>query len=253
MPVLAVIPARLGSTRLAQKPLQLLGGEPLVVRVLERVRQVPGITEVVVATDADEVRRVVERVGGHVAMTSHLHQSGTERVAEVLGRPEFASYDLVVNIQGDEPFLPVEAVRRSVMRVEAGDDIGTAAVPLPADRADDPARVKVVLDSSGRALYFSRARIPYQRDVGPAVTPPPYWQHLGVYAYSRAALARWVAAAATMLEETERLEQLRALYLGMRIGVALLDRPAMPGIDTPDDLAAAERHWIAQAIRNTER
>lgn len=251
MPVLGVIPARLGSTRLARKPLQLLGGEPLIVRVLERVRAVPGITEVVVATDADDVRRVVERVGGRVSMTSHLHQSGTERVAEVFGRPEFASFDLVVNIQGDEPFLPVDAIRGSVLRVEAGDDVGTAAVPLPADQADDPARVKVVLDGAGRALYFSRARIPFQRDAGPTVTPPPYWQHLGVYAYSRAALARWVGAAATMLEETERLEQLRALDLGMRIGVVVLDRPAMPGIDTPDDLAAAERYWIAQATRNT--
>ena len=251
MPVLGVIPARLGSTRLARKPLQLLGGEPLIVRVLERVRAVPGITEVVVATDADEVRRAVERVGGRVAMTSPQHQSGTERVAEVIERPEFASFDLVVNIQGDEPFLPADAVRGSVERVEAGDDIGTVAVPLPSDQADDPARVKVVLDQRGRALYFSRARIPFQRDAGPRVAPPPYWQHLGVYAYTRDALRRWVRAPVTMLEDTERLEQLRALYLGMRIGVALLDRPAMPGIDTPEDLAAAERHWIAQAMGNT--
>ncbi len=253
MPVLGVIPARLGSTRLARKPLQLLGGEPLVVRVLERVRQVPGIAEVVVATDADEVRRVVERAGGRVAMTSLLHQSGTERVAEVIERPEFASFDLVVNIQGDEPFLPVDAVQGSVERVRAGDDIGTAAVPLPTDQADDPARVKVVVDHAGRALYFSRARIPFQRDRGPTVPPPPYWQHLGVYAYTRDALRRWVGAPATMLEDTERLEQLRALYLGIRIGVALLPRPAMPGIDTPDDLAAAERHWIAQATGSISR
>lgn len=250
MRVLGVIPARLGSTRLTRKPLQLLGGRPLVVRVLERVQQIGGLAEIVVATDADEVREAVERVGGRVAMTSAHHQSGTERVAEVLAQPDYAGFDLAVNIQGDEPFLPAEAVRGAVARVSAGDEIGTAAVPLAAADAPDPARVKVVLDRAGRALYFSRAVIPYQRDRDLAA-PPPYWQHLGIYAYGRAALARWVAAPPSMLEQTEKLEQLRALDLGMRIGVQVLDRAAMPGIDTPDDLATAERFWIAHATGNT--
>lgn len=245
MPVLGVIPARLGSTRLERKPLQLLGGVPLVVRVWERVRALACLDALVVATDAAEIAAVVERSGGQAVMTGTGHDSGTERVAEVAARPEFAAFDLIVNIQGDEPFLPADAVAGSVERVRGGDPIGTAAVPLDPRHADDPARVKVVLDQGGRALYFSRARIPFPRDAG---TVPPYWQHLGVYAFARAALARYVSLPPTDLERIEKLEQLRALYHGIPIGVARLEEPALPGIDTPDDLAAAERHWTATAL-----
>ncbi len=250
MPVLGVIPARLGSTRLARKPLQLLGGVPLIVRVWERVSRIAILDEVVVATDASEIQAAVEQAGGRVVLTEHHHESGTERVAEVSRRPEFGRFDLVVNVQGDEPFLPFEAVPGAVNRVTGGDDIGTAAVPLDPAEADDPARVKVVCDERGRALYFSRARIPFTADprvpsAEPRVPSPPYWQHLGVYAYTPGSLARWVKAPATELEQRERLEQLRALYLGMTIGVAHLAESALPGIDTPDDLARAERHWTA--------
>ncbi|MDX2261895.1 MAG: 3-deoxy-manno-octulosonate cytidylyltransferase [Gemmatimonadales bacterium] len=246
MPVLGVVPARLGSSRLTRKPLQLLGGEPLVVRVWERVRAMAVFDEVVIATDAPEVRAVVERAGGRVVMTSSAHESGTDRVAEVVGQADFSRFDLIVNVQGDEPFLPLEAVTGSVERVRAGHDIGTAAVPIEADAALDPARVKVVTDRRGRALYFSRARIPFLRE--PTDQPAEYWQHLGVYAYSRDGLARWVAEPPTALERAERLEQLRALDLGLSIGVTRLAEPAPPGIDTPDDLAWAERHWNAHTM-----
>ncbi len=251
MPVLGVIPARLGSSRLPRKPLQPLGGKPLVVRVWERVRELSLLDEVVVATDAPEVHAVVERAGGRAALTSPLHESGTERVAEIACRPDFARFDLILNLQGDEPFLSPLAVRGAVARLEQGDDVGTAAAPLAAADADDPARVKVVVDGRGRALYFSRARIPCVRDAADAELAE-YWQHIGIYGYTRDALARWVAAPPAMLERVERLEQLRALAAGLRIGVAQLADPAQPGIDTPEDLVRAERYWTnALALEGT--
>jgi 3-deoxy-manno-octulosonate cytidylyltransferase (CMP-KDO synthetase) len=245
MPVLAVIPARLGSTRLAHKPLQMLGGSPLVVRVVERVLGFGLADQVVVATDAEAVAEAVRATGVPVAMTDPALASGTDRVAVVASQSANAGYDIVVNVQGDEPFLPREAFAGSVARVRGGDDIGTAAVPLDAAQAADPARVKVVTDARGRALYFSRAVIPHWRDPG---APPAgtYWQHLGIYALSRGALARWTGLEPTQLETAERLEQLRALEHGISIGVARLEQPAHPGIDTPDDLRRAEALWNAR-------
>ena len=244
MPVLAVIPARLGSTRLARKPLQLLGGVPLVVRVVERVLGFGLADAVVVATDAEEVAAAVAGTGVAVAMTDPELASGTDRVAAVAALPGYAGSDIVVNVQGDEPFLPREAFAGAVDRVRGGDDIGTAAVPLDPGFAGDSARVKVVTDLRGRALYFSRAVIPHWRDAGPAVAGT-YWQHLGIYALGREALARWGALSPTRLELAERLEQLRALEHGMSIGVARLSEPAPPGIDTPEDLRRAEALWNA--------
>lgn len=244
MPVLGVIPARLESTRLSRKPLQLLRGVPLVVRVLDRLRALDVVDEVVVATDAPEVGAVVARYGGRVAMTSPFHQSGTERVREVIARPEFARFDLVVNVQGDEPFVSRAAVCGAVERVRAGDDVGTAAAPLLPEQLGDPARVKVVFDAWGRALYFSRAPIPFARDGGPVAA----WQHLGIYAYRPPALERWTSLPPAPLECVEQLEQLRPLFHRMTIGVAALDEPAVPGIDTPADLARAEAGWDAHAM-----
>jgi 3-deoxy-manno-octulosonate cytidylyltransferase (CMP-KDO synthetase) len=240
MRVLGVVPARLGSTRLPHKPLQLLAGEPLVTRVVQRVSSFGAVDELVVATDSPMVAEVAERSGVRAVLTRETHLSGTERVAEVAARPEYAGYELVANIQGDEPFLPAAALAGAIARVRAGDDIGTAAAPLDPAAAADPARVKVVFDACGRALYFSRAPIPYRREGG---AETPYWQHLGLYVYSRAALARWVTAAPAPSERAELLEQLRALHCGLTIGVARLAEPAPPGIDTPDDLRWAERHW----------
>ena len=244
MSVLGVIPARLGSTRLPQKPLQLLGGVPLVVRVAERVRAVGGVDELVIATDAAAIARVVEQAGFRAVLTSSAHQTGTERVAEVAARDEFTGFDRILNVQADEPFLPAEALTGALARLASGDDVGTAAAPLDPADADDPARVKVVIDLTGRALYFSRARIPFQH--GPEMPSAGlYWQHLGVYAYTRGALARWVTWPRALLEAAERLEQLRALAHGLQIGVTRLPDAALPGIDTPDDLRRAEAHLLS--------
>jgi 3-deoxy-manno-octulosonate cytidylyltransferase (CMP-KDO synthetase) len=243
MPVLGVIPARLGSTRLPRKPLQLLGGVPLVVRVAERVRGLGCLDALVVATDSTDIAGVAEAAGFRALLTSRTHRTGTERVAEVAGREEFSGYDLIVNVQGDEPFVPGEAVTGAIARVQAGDDVGSAATPLDPAHAADPARVKVVLDARGRALYFSRAAIPHVRDGGEAAEGL-YWQHIGVYACRRDALMAWVALPPTALEQAEQLEQLRALEQGMSFGIARVGIPAFPGIDTPEDLRRAEAHWL---------
>jgi 3-deoxy-manno-octulosonate cytidylyltransferase (CMP-KDO synthetase) len=244
MRVLGVIPARLGSTRLPNKPLQLLAGEPLITRVIERVLDHGLVGELVVATDAPQVARVAERSQVRAVMTHSSHPSGTDRVGQVAALPEFASFDIIVNIQGDEPFLPREALAGAVHRVQQGDEIGTAAAPLDSALASDPSRVKVVTNVCGRAMYFSRAAIPHQREPdGPS--DGLYWQHLGLYACTRAALNRWVSLPPCTEEQVEQLEQLRALYHGLTIGVALLDEPALPGVDTMEDLRRAEAHWHA--------
>ncbi|HZA93104.1 MAG TPA: hypothetical protein VE420_10805, partial [Gemmatimonadales bacterium] len=175
-------------------------------------------------------------------LTDGGHQTGTDRVAEGAARPEFSGFDAVVNIQGDEPFLSREALAGALGRVEQGDDVGTAAAPLEPHLAGDPSRVKVVTDARGRALYFSRSVIPHQRDSGGPMMEL-YWQHVGIYAFTRAALTRWVGLAPSAAEQAERLEQLRALHHGMTIGVARLREPALPGVDTADDLRRAEAHW----------
>jgi 3-deoxy-manno-octulosonate cytidylyltransferase (CMP-KDO synthetase) len=150
----------------------------------------------------------------------------------------------VVNVQGDEPFLAREALSGSIEQVERGADIGTAAAPLDPALAGDPARVKVVTDAAGRALYFSRAVIPYRREAS-ETGPGLYWQHLGIYAFSRDALRRWSRLEPSPAEVAERLEQLRALHHGLTIGVARLTEPVEPGVDTIDDLRRAEAHWQA--------
>jgi 3-deoxy-manno-octulosonate cytidylyltransferase (CMP-KDO synthetase) len=244
MRVLGVIPARLGSTRLPNKPLQLLAGEPLITRVIQHVVDLGLVEELVVATDSQMIAQVVERAGVRAVLTHDGHLAGTDRVAECAARAEFAGFDVVANVQGDEPFLPRAALAGAIARVGQGDDVGTAAAPLAPEHAADPSRVKVVTDARGRALYFSRAAIPRRRE---ATDPADglYWQHLGLYVYTRAALAKWVAALPSPAERAEHLEQLRALHCGLTIGVARLTEPALPGVDTPDDLRRAEAHWHA--------
>jgi 3-deoxy-manno-octulosonate cytidylyltransferase (CMP-KDO synthetase) len=177
-------------------------------------------------------------------LTNRGHLTGTDRVAEVAARPEFAGYDAVVNVQGDEPFLTREALAGSIEQVAQGNDMGTAAAPLEAELAGDPSRVKVVTDAAGRALYFSRSVIPHRREpAGPS--DRLYWQHLGIYAYTREALRRWAGLEPSAAELAERLEQLRALHHGLIIGVARLAEPVEPGVDTLDDLRRAEAHWQA--------
>jgi 3-deoxy-manno-octulosonate cytidylyltransferase (CMP-KDO synthetase) len=244
MRVLGVVPARLGSTRLPQKPLQLLAGEPLIIRVIERVLDHDLVDELIVASDSPKVADVVKRSGVATVLTGESHATGTDRVAEVAARQEFLGFDVILNIQGDEPFLSREAMLGSLARVEQGDDIGTAAAPLDAALASEPSRVKVVTDAGGRALYFSRSVIPHRREPAEA-THGLYWQHVGIYAYTRAAITRWVALPPCAAEQAERLEQLRAVHYGLSVGVARLDEPALPGVDTVEDLRRAEAHWYA--------
>jgi 3-deoxy-manno-octulosonate cytidylyltransferase (CMP-KDO synthetase) len=222
----------------------MLAGEPLITRVVQRVQEHGMVDELVVATDSPLVAQVAERSSVRAVLTARTHLTGTDRVAEVAARDEFAGFEVVVNIQGDEPFLAREALAGAIGRVADGDDIGTAAAPLDPALAGDAARVKVVTDAGGRALYFSRAAIPHRREPGePAAAL--YWQHVGLYAYTRDALRRWPGLEPSPAELAERLEQLRALHHGLRIGVARLSEPVEPGVDTPDDLRRAEAHWHA--------
>ena len=245
MRVLAVIPARRGATRLADKPLRLLGGEPLVVRVLERVRALDVANDVVVATDDREVAAAVHHVGGTAVLTRPDHPSGTDRVAQVAAMAEWADASVILNVQGDEPFVDARAVRGAVEIVTSGRAlIGTAAVLAPAAMLDRPDSVKVVCDDSGHAMYFSRAPIPFLREAADAAIRVPLIRlHLGIYAYTRAALERWVALPVHPLEVVERLEQLRPLAAGMAIGVAEGDPVDLGGIDTEADLVRANAHW----------
>ena len=245
MRTLAVIPARLGATRLPRKPLRLLAGLPLIVRVWQRVVDVDVAERVVVATDSDEVADVVRANGGEVMLTNAHHPSGTHRVAEVARHSEFSGFDVVVNVQGDEPFVSRRAlIGAARMVTEARYPVGTAAVLATPAILNDPNVVKVVAADDGRAMYFSRAPIPFLRDAADAeLQRTRTWQHIGVYAYEWTALMRWIELPESPLEQIERLEQLRPLASGISIGVSLIDEPVRPGIDTEDDLERANRDW----------
>jgi 3-deoxy-manno-octulosonate cytidylyltransferase (CMP-KDO synthetase) len=240
VPVLGVIPARLGSSRLPRKPLRLLAGEPLVLRVARRLTELNVCDRIVVATDADEIADVVRRAGVEATLTATSHESGTTRVAEVIAKKEYAAFDLILNVQGDEPLVAAAAVQGTLARLRAGDPIGTAAGSLERRLATDPNRVKVVVGPDGHARYFSRAPIPFDRDATGEVV---YHQHVGVYGYTREALGRWVRLPPVPEERWERLEQLRPLLHGMPIGVALFDEAPAPGVDTAEDL-----EWAEQAL-----
>jgi 3-deoxy-manno-octulosonate cytidylyltransferase (CMP-KDO synthetase) len=245
MRTLAVIPARLGASRLPRKPLQLLAGLPLVVRVWQRIAGMTFADRCVIATDSDEVAEVAHAHGAEVLLTSAGHPSGTDRVAEVAARPEFRAFDAIVNVQGDEPFVAEAAVRGAVRQVASGNfPLGTAAARASEQILDEPNVVKVVAADDGRAMYFSRAAIPYLRDAAEASLRSAHvWQHIGVYAYARDALARWVSLPPHPLERIEQLEQLRPLAAGLAMGVALVSEPPRVGIDTPADLTRANADW----------
>ena len=251
---LAVIPARLGATRLPRKPLRLLGGEPLVVRVWQRVCEIGVAGRVVIATDSPEVAEAARLAGAECVITRDDHPSGTDRVAEVAARPEFAGHGTIVNVQGDEPFVSAEAVLGAAALVASGRfPLGTAAAVAPPSILRDPNVVKVVAADDGRAMYFTRAPIPYLRDPtdagARAARDSRLRQHLGVYAYTQDALAAWVALAPHPLEEIERLEQLRPLAAGLAMGVATTYAPPAGGIDTEDDLARANEAYLAERDR----
>lgn len=247
MKTLAVIPARLGAQRLPRKPLRLLAGAPLIVRVLERVVNLRVADRCVVATDSDEIAAEVRRAGGEAVLTDSAHPSGTDRVAEVAARPEYRGVDAILNVQGDEPFVAADSVRGALQQVTLRRlPLGTAAVRAGADVLTRPDVVKVVAADDGTAMYFSRAPIPFLRDDADAAERDArVLHHVGVYAYAPDALARWVSLPLHPLERIERLEQLRPLANGMRMGVAISDVPPRGGIDTESDLALANHEWAA--------
>ncbi len=242
--VLGIVPARLASTRLPDKPLYPILGRPLIEWVWRRVEGMGVLDHAVVATDSEEVARVCRSFGAPVEMTSALHASGTDRVAEVARHPSYADYEVIANIQGDEPMLKELHLGAAVSLVRDDHwEIGTCATPLIDDDARrDPSAVKVVRAAGGRALYFSRASVPYQVEGKPSpedLGREPFLRHIGIYAYSRDALARWVAMAPSPLEQLEKLEQLRPLEAGLRIGVAVVGA-ADHGVDTPADAVRME-------------
>jgi 3-deoxy-manno-octulosonate cytidylyltransferase (CMP-KDO synthetase) len=235
--VIAAIPARWGSTRFPGKPLALLAGEPMIAHVVRRAAEARTVDVVIVATDDERVAAVAAAAGAEVVMTGEC-ASGTDRVAEaVLGR---AGWEIVVNLQGDEPRIAAENIDTLVAAMRAAPEVGIATLcrPLDPQRVSDPNAVKVVRDATGRALYFSRSPLPYPRNV--EVAQEQYRLHLGIYGFRRGALASFVALPPSRLERAEALEQLRALENGMEILVLDATQPAF-GVDTPEDLAELER------------
>ena len=242
MAVVAIIPARYGSTRLPGKPLSDIHGRPMVQHVYERASRASRVDQVIVATDDRRIADVVKAFGGEAALTSMDHASGTDRIAEAArGLREAA---IVLNVQGDEPLLDPAAID---VVVAAFDDpaVAMATVSLPLTAVGDmasPNVVKVVTDARGDALYFSRSPIPAVRDGGPggsaaaAVAQGLARRHVGLYGYRRDALMRFAAWPKAPLEVAEGLEQLRAMHNGMKIRVAAMDGEGTPAVDTPDDL-----------------
>jgi 3-deoxy-manno-octulosonate cytidylyltransferase (CMP-KDO synthetase) len=213
---------------------------------MERVCALRVAERVVVATDDAEIAERVRQAGGEAVMTRESHPSGTDRVAEVAALPEFAGYDAILNVQGDEPFVSASAVRGAIAQVlERGFPLGTVAAKAAARVLTQPDVVKVVAADDGAAMYFSRAPIPFRRDATETASHDGrVLHHVGVYAYTPDALQRWVALPPHPLEQIERLEQLRPLAAGMRMGVAVVDGPLRGGIDTEVDLDRANRDWL---------
>ena len=241
MSFIAIIPARFASTRLPGKPLVDIHGKPMVVHVMERALE-SGAERVIVATDSDEVARAVEAAGGEVCMTRADHQSGTERLAEVIERYQFADDTVIVNVQGDEPMIPPVIIRQvadNLAKSEAG--MATLAVPIEsAEEAFNPNAVKVVMDAKGYALYFSRATIPWDRERFTAsreTIGDHFLRHIGIYGYRAGFIRRYVSWQPSPLEQIELLEQLRVLWYGEKIHVDVAKAIPSVGVDTPEDLA----------------
>ena len=246
-----LIPARLGSTRLPDKPLADIAGKPMVVRVADRAAQ-SGAQQVVVACDDELIAAACRQHGVQAVLTRADHASGSDRLAEACTLLGLDGDDMIVNVQGDEPLIDPELVRRValVLAEQPGCVMSTAAHPL-GDEAEyfNPNVVKVVLDAAGRALYFSRAPIPWWRDGGedsaPRMPSPPPLRHMGLYAYRAGFLRSFPALPPTALEQIEALEQLRVLWHGHHIAVHVTPHRPGPGVDTPEDLARVRALFAA--------
>lgn len=233
--VLAVIPARYASTRFPGKPLVEIQGKPMIQHVWERACRIPLVDRVVVATDDERIAQAMAAVGGEVCMTRSDHPSGTDRIWEVASR--YPEYDLVFNIQGDEPFIDPDVLNAVIQAMNNTPDAGiyTLVTPIHEEREWlDPNVVKAVLTAQGRALYFSRAAVPYHRDAAERANFKAY-RHLGLYLYRRNLLERFTTLPPSALEQVEKLEQLRAMEDGMKIYAYEVANAPM-GIDTPQDL-----------------
>jgi 3-deoxy-manno-octulosonate cytidylyltransferase (CMP-KDO synthetase) len=241
---IAIVPARRASTRLPDKPLADIAGKPMVVRVADRARE-SGARRVIVATDDDGIAAAVRAHGHEVAMTSAAHASGTDRIAEVSAAlvrdGSIDAQTIVVNVQGDEPLIDPALIAEVAATLAAANDcaIATACHPITSDEdLANPNVVKVVTDANGRALYFSRAPIPWRRDRAAAASAPvDAMRHIGLYAYRARFLAAFTALAPSPIEAIEALEQLRALWHGHAIAVFVTHSTPAAGVDTPEDLA----------------
>ncbi len=241
MSFVAIIPARYASPRLTGKPLVDIHGKPMVVHVMERAMQ-SGADRVIVATDHPDVAAAVTAAGGEVCLTRPDHQSGTERLAEVIEQCQFADDTIIVNVQGDEPLIPPEIICQVANNLAASvAGMATLAVPIDsAEEAFNPNAVKVVRDAQGYALYFSRATIPWDRErfaqshdtVGDSLL-----RHIGIYAYRAGFIRRYVSWEPSQLEQIELLEQLRVLWYGEKIHVDVARTTPAAGVDTAEDLA----------------
>ena len=243
MKALCIIPARYASTRLPGKPLRDIAGKPMIVRVYERAVQAKRVQDVVVATDDERIRTAVEEHGGRAVMTRTDHATGTDRLAEVAEK--MTDYDLIINVQGDEPLIDPTVIDALVEPFLADVRLSMAtAKTLLTDEEEiaNPNNVKVITDLTGNALYFSRARIPYARNEGANV-----YKHIGIYAYRRDFLLSYARMAQTPLERSESLEQLRALENGHRIHVIETDAVFI-GVDTEEDLTAVNEEYIRRGI-----
>ena len=240
MKTYGIIPSRFGSSRFPGKPLAVLAGRPLVAWVVDAVGKAHGFDEVLVATDDERIAETVETWGGKAVMTPSELPSGTDRVACALRTylgTDFGDDDIIVNVQGDEPLIDPKLVEALAEKLKAspGIDMATAATPIasPADYASRTV-VKIALDREDRALYFSRAPIPCMRDGEPDLTSGLFVRHLGIYAYRGGFLKRYIAEPPCDLERTEKLEQLRALWMGAKIAVVRTHDEGV-GVDTPED------------------
>lgn len=242
-----VIPARYGSSRLPGKPLIELAGKPMIQHVYERALAT-GIQDIVVATDDERIFDVAKAFGANVVMTSIDHENGTERIAEVAAKLGWQGDDVIVNVQGDEPLIPRELIELTAKGLLDNPQAGMASLCTPirdVAEAFDPNAVKTVLDNNGFAMYFSRAPIPWDRDLykqgqDQLTQLAPVYRHIGMYGYRVSFLQEYAKMEMTALEQAECLEQLRALCYGVKIHMAVIDQPPGHGVDTQDDVARVE-------------
>lgn len=241
MKVYGIIPSRFGSSRFPGKPLAILAGKPLVAWVVDAVKKATTLDEVIVATDDERIAGAVQQYGGRAVMTPSELPSGTDRIAVAAG--DFADDDILVNIQGDEPLIDPKLIDELVAKLKGDERWSMATAVTPIKSAADLAAktvVKVVLDRDDGAMYFSRAPIPCDRDNEADLASGLYVRHLGIYAYRGAFLRKYVAEKPCAVEMTEKLEQLRALWMGAKIAVVKTDDEGI-GVDTPEDAKRVEK------------